>query len=510
MDCDLTDSNEVVQLQRRAVRGTVMSLVSQAIRLLANLVTPLVLGIYLGPEEFGLIGIAFSIQALLLIVRDAGLGNALIQRKDVTEVHVNTVLWVNVTVSAVLVVALVLLAGPIAHLYERPRLVPILWLLSLPILAQGFSSIQEVQLRKGLQFGRLLVADGGSVLLASIAAIVAVLLGAGVWSLVVRLVAAPLLMASACWVLSSWRPKRVFSWPALGELWAFGSFMFLSMLFGYGLVRLDNAIIGWRIEVAAAGTFFLARNLALTPLQETANAVSRVLFPVFSSIQHDLSTIRSGYLNGTRCLATLVFPMMAALIAVSPEMIELLLPPKWLPMVPVIQVLSLQGVMICTNTPASQMLLARGRSRLQFGLAVLSGTAAITALVAGCQWGVTGAAVCWTLVRFCVAPVVLWFACREVEMTFAAAVVNVLRPACAAAGAAITARGLCWVWSASGGSTSYALLGSEIVVGIGVYIGLCAILLPQTLRKINHDLRASFLRSGAPVQAAPPPERSQT
>ena len=50
-------------VQGRIVRGSVMSLANQAIKAVSNLVTILILAVYLGPDEFGLIAYALSIQA---------------------------------------------------------------------------------------------------------------------------------------------------------------------------------------------------------------------------------------------------------------------------------------------------------------------------------------------------------------------------------------------------------------------------------------------------------------
>ena len=483
----------MVQLQRQAVRGSVLALTNQAIKLVSNVATTLIVALYLGPDEFGLFAVAFSIQALTIIVRDGGLANALIQRKAITDTHLNSVLWAGLALSALAAIVLALIARPLAAAYGQPRLAPILWLVALPIVVQGFGSVQEALLRKRLCFGRLLLADSGSALLASLAAIVAVLLGAGVWGLVLRMVLAPVLLAIFCWLSSAWRPRWELSLAALRSLWAFGGYFFITALLGYGLTRLDSLIIGKLIGVAAAGMFFMARTVALATLQDLIAAVGRVMFPVFSAVQDDPDTLRSGFLTGTRCLATLFFPVVAALIVLSPEAVAVILPERWRDTVPLMQIIALHGLLRCVSNPASQLLYARGRSRLQFLYASVAGLLVIVSFVVGARWGVVGVAVGWTIVAFTLRPVILWFAAREINMSIWDMAINLVPPFLAAAGAAGATRLAIWLWMASGLPMGYGLLGMAVAVGGASYAGLSALLLRDTLAKLWRDLVAARL-----------------
>lgn len=504
-----TGRDATVRLQRQAVRSSVLSLTNQIIKIIANLGTTLVVALYLGPEEFGLFAVAFSIQALIIIVRDGGLANSLIQKKALTDAHLNSVLWAGLALSVVLAGGLAVFARPLADYYGRPQLAPILWLVALPVVAQGFGSVQEALLRKNLCFGRLLLADSGSAILASLAAIVAVLLGAGVWALVLRMVISPVLLAVFCWFSSAWHPRREFSFTALRSLWAFGGYLFITALLGYGMTRLDSLIIGKLIGVAAAGTFFMARTVALATLQELVNAVGRVMFPVFSVVQDDPATLRSGYLTGTRCLATLFFPIIAALVALSPEAVTVILPGHWRSAVPLIQIIALHGILQCVNNPASQILYARGRSRLQFMCSAVIGILVITSFVVGARWGVVGVAISWTVVGFATAPTVLWLAAREINMSVLHVVVNLVPPAVVAAGAAGATRLTIWVWTAAGQPVGYGLLVVALVVGAASCAGLSILLLRDTLVKLRQALATANVLGGSPIDVGRDAEKGR-
>jgi len=482
--------SDVKALQRQAARGSALSLLNYALVMAINLVTTLILASKLGPEDFGLVGIAFSIQSLLLTIRDGGFANALVQKKSITDDHINSVFWLNLVVALVVIVILVLAARPLANFYERPILVPILWLMTITVAGHALGGVQDAQLRKHIQFGKIFWVDFGSISIASVVAIIALFSGAGVWSLVLRLILGPMLYAAFCWMVSPWRPKFIFSWSAIRSLWSFGSYLFFSALLGYGLTQLDNPVVAKLIGVQAAGTFFLARQLVIRTIMSIAQAIGRVMFPVFSAIQDNAETIRSGYLTGSRCLAMIIYAIVAGVISISPEVVPLILGDGWPSLVPVVQILSLQGLLICLNFPAIQILNARGKSKVVFGISAIRGVAVVTAFVVGCQWGLVGVAVCWMLVGFTMAPMVLWIATREVQLSVIQAVLNVGRPLLLAIVSAGLVRWLVSILLNQGFEVGYGFVVVEILSGLLVY-GLGSVLLMgDTLRKIYRDLKA--------------------
>jgi PST family polysaccharide transporter len=479
-------------IHRGAVRGSVMALADNSVRALLGVLTTLIVAAFVGPDEFGVIAIAISVETLLIVLRNSGFSGALIQRNDLRDIHVNTVFWIGIFVSAVLIVGLILAAGPLASYYDKPALVWILRVLTLSIVAQAFSGVPEALLRKELQFGRLMFVNSGSAAIASFSAIVAAVLGAGVWALVLRIVVARVLVAVICWSVHPWRPRLQLDVRAARSLLSFGGYLFLAALMTFGKDRLDSPIIGKLIGLGAAGVFFMARNLALSIIQQAIGAIGQVMFAVFSAVQSDAATLRSGYLTGTRCLSVLIFPAIAGMIAISPEAVPIVLQGDWDGVIPIIQIISLQGIVLCTNAGISPLLLAGGRSGFLLVLSMFRMALAIGSVFLGCRWGVQGVAFAWTIAVFAWAPIEMWFACRLVGMSIVTVFLNVSRPLLASAIAAFAVRATAWAWSPEVGSTSLVLVSLEVAVGAGSYAILTAVLDRDTLKKLKKDLTRSF------------------
>ncbi len=487
----MTKSGNIQNLQTRAVRGSMVSIANQLIKLAANLVMMFVAALYLSPDELGLFGIAFSIQVLTTILRDGGLTSSLVRTEELREDQINSVFWFNVAVSAGLAGMIAVLAKPTATFFEKPLLAPVLWVLAVPIVFQSWGSVQEALLRKSLRFGAILVADSVSATTASAAAIVALILGAGVWALVLRVVIASVLLTVLCWHYSAWRPRLQLRIAGLRSLWSFGSYFLLSSLLAFGVTRLDNLIIGKLIGLAAAGSFFFARNLALNTIAEITNGAARVMFPVFSAIQSNLAVLKSGYISGTRSLVTLILPLTVAMASIAPEAVNVILPEKWHDTTLLLQIISLQGLLLCVSAPAIQLLYARGRSRAQFMFSVVSCITSIGAFVFGAHWGIAGVAICWTIARFLLSPIVIYLVMRETDLRTADILTCIGKPIAVGIATAIGIRVFVLAWTRSGLSVGGWLVAAEVTAWAVLSAGLTLVVMPDTVRKICHDVAAT-------------------
>ena len=75
------------------------------------------------PEEYGVISLIMAFIAISTLLVDAGLGTAIIQKKDLQEDDCSSVLWVQLFFALVLYAALYIAAPYIAAFYRQPLIV---------------------------------------------------------------------------------------------------------------------------------------------------------------------------------------------------------------------------------------------------------------------------------------------------------------------------------------------------------------------------------------------------
>lgn len=111
------------------------------------------------------------------------------------------------------------------------------------------------------------------------------LTGAGVWSLVVQQLTLTATRSLLLWRFSAWRSTLTFSFQALRELFGYGSRMLASRLLNQAFDNIYHVFWGRFFAPADLGYFTRAGALSDLPTKTLSEAVGRVTFPVFASIQ---------------------------------------------------------------------------------------------------------------------------------------------------------------------------------------------------------------------------------
>ena len=107
-------------MTNRLASGFGWSFLEACFRLGLQFALSVVLARLLTPAEFGLIGIVSIFNVIAMTCVDAGFGNALIQRKEVTETEKSSVFYLNVVVGLLTATVLALSAPLIAWFFHQP------------------------------------------------------------------------------------------------------------------------------------------------------------------------------------------------------------------------------------------------------------------------------------------------------------------------------------------------------------------------------------------------------
>ena len=193
-------------LGRRAVRGAAVTSVGQALRILIQLASVVIMARLLSPADHGLFAMVMSIAGIAEVFRDFGLSQAAVQAPTLSRAQRSNLFWVNSAIGAALAVLVFLSSWGIAALYGREELAPLAQLASLAFLVNGLATQHRAGLNRALRFGALAIAD----VLASVAGlgvgVSLALAGAGPWALVAQLLGSSLATLVLVVALGRWLP----------------------------------------------------------------------------------------------------------------------------------------------------------------------------------------------------------------------------------------------------------------------------------------------------------------
>jgi O-antigen/teichoic acid export membrane protein len=384
----------------KVIRGLSWSFAGRFGSQFCQLVISIVLARLLTPSEFGVIGMLLVFTGFAQTFVDGGLSSALIYHRDIAEAHRSSAFWLQLGIGAALSAAFYLLAPAIAWFYGVPQIAGLARLLSLVFVVQALSLTQTALLSREFKFRALGIATLVATLISGLAAVVMAQMNYGVWALAWQPLLNAALLAALLWFQSDWRPRFVFDRTVAGELGRYGLYLTGHMTLNYWLRNGDNLLIGKVLGAHPLGIYARAYSLMLLPLTNIGAVFGQVMFPALSQLQDDMARFKRHYLTATRTIALVAFPLMAGVAVLSKPLILFLLGPKWIEVVPILQILSIVGLVQSIIFPVGWVFTALGRTRDQFRLSLLLTAAFAVAMAAGIRYGLLGvtyAYAVWTL-----------------------------------------------------------------------------------------------------------------
>ena len=462
-------------LARAALMGSGAAALSRGLRAVIGIGTISLLSRFLGPAEFGLFALIFFLINFIQVFADFGLRVALVQRKDVSDIELNSVFWASVALGVAAALLVFALANPIASLFDEPKLAPYVQAIAplfLLIAAQGVpNSILERQFR----FQRLATAELAAGIAGAGIAVGLAAAGASVFALLAQQYVITFVIFAIYFASAKWRPRLAFSWEALKPLIGYGSYVTLAGAVGIISGYADRPIVGKKLSAADLGYLTLAQQILISPQRTITQAIRRTTFPIMSSIQSEPERVASGYLTTLHATFLVMAPVTFGIWALATPIVRLLLGDGWSMVAQVLGVLSVVALISTISELNAAIYSAHGKARFQFRWSLFCAVINIGFLWVAASHGLM-AAVWAKAAAVCIQiPLNCWFLSRLLGLRYARIPASVWRPALAAALMGVAVASLDG-WLALQGLNSIARLLAGVPAGVLVYVGLIALL----------------------------------
>lgn len=357
-----------MSLKKSAASGVKWTTVSSVAITVLQFIQLAVLARLLSPEDFGLMAMVAVVIGFAAAYADMGISAAIIHRQDATREQLSSLYWLNLLAGVLVYLVVLALTPVIVALYDEPRLSKLIPWITLTFLINPLGTQFQLLLQKNLRFRRLALIEISAALVGASVAIVAALLGQGVFALIWGTLSSN--MTSALLLLSvglrEWRPQWYFRYADLTGYLSFGCYQMGERSINYLNSALDQLLVGSLLGAQALGYYKLAWSLAIQPIGRINPILTRVAFPLFARIQNEPERLQKGFLLVLRMLSTVNAPLLLGLAAVAPVLIPVVFGTQWMPAVPLVQVLAFVTLMRSTGNPVGSLLLAKGRADLGF------------------------------------------------------------------------------------------------------------------------------------------------
>jgi PST family polysaccharide transporter len=349
-------------LTQRTVGSALWMFSGTGIQAALRLLVLTILARLLGPREFGLAAAATIVIGFFRIFLQTGVRPALVQRPVLEARHVRTAFALSLALGLTASGLIVWLADELAaRAFGMPELAPVLAALSLLLPIQSLGVVAAALLERELRFSWIVRRDVLAYAIGYGAVGIPLAIGGfGVWALVGAYLVQEL--ATTAFVLrfqphpKSLRVDRA----SARELVYFGGGFAVARFGNYGAGSGDAWVAGRWLGGEALGCYRYAVELTGVVASLFGSVLDRVLFPALAKVQGDRARLAAAYRSGVGAIAALVLPVSAALFALAPEIVGVVLGAGWEAVVPPFRVLALALLPRATYTMSDSLARATG------------------------------------------------------------------------------------------------------------------------------------------------------
>jgi len=339
-----------------------------------------------------------------------GFRTSIIQSNEDNSILFNIIFLLEPLLAVISVTFIYFLASPIGTFFNSALLTQILPLLSLVLLITSFDAVPSLKLEKELLFEKRIVPAIIREILFPLIAIPLALLGYGVLSLVYGVLVGSVASLVSVWILAPWIPKLRFSGQITRKVMNKGIQYALVGYLLFLLINVDKGIIGKFAGSEMLGFYSIAFLLASIPVDSLAEVMGKVSLPALSQSLDEEYKLRAIYERFLQLIVLFTLPFVVIVIPLAWEITFYFYTEKWLPMVRLLQILSIYGLFRAISVSYRDLLNALGRPELLIKLnliqlAILAGLSIPVIL----NFGVIGLSVLWTITTGAVAIYLSYF-----------------------------------------------------------------------------------------------------
>lgn len=356
-------------------------------------IVQIVLARLLTPEQFGTIAIVMVFINLAQVFVQSGFNTALIQKKDADEEDFSSIFYLSMVIAGILYIVIFLAAPTVSVFYRDPMLVPILRVLSLILFTGALNSIQNAYIARNLMFKKLFKSSVGAIVISGSLGTIAAYLGLGVWALVIQQLTNQVAISIIMWITVKWRPKLLFSFQKLNELFSFGWKLLASSLLNVLYLEIRTLFIGRLYSSLALGFYNRGEQFPKMIVGNIDGSIQSVLLPTLSTQQDNKKRAKEMMRRAIVTSSFLIFPMMIGMAVVAEPLVVIVLTEKWLPAVPFLQIFSISYALIPIHTANLQAINAMGRSDIFLKLEMIKKAIGLVILGISIPFGVYAIAI---------------------------------------------------------------------------------------------------------------------
>jgi len=389
---NLTEQPNESQVSQKAAKGIAWNFLAFGLSKGTVLITTSILARVMAKNDLGVVALALVALNFLSIVKDFGLGAALIQRRGEIDDAANTVFTSNLILGIILSALVFPLSPVIADYYNTPVISPVLRFLGLSFAINSLGAVHILLLMRGLDYRKKFIPDMGNALFKAVVSISLAYAGFGVWALVWGQLSGTVISVILVWILSPWRPRFTLSRTIAQELLKYGASVMGVDMITVLTDNIDYLVVGRLFGLAQLSIYTYAYRLPEMLVIGNLWVMGSVIFPAFSSIQHRPDELKRGFLATIRLVEIIAAPICLGLFVAAEPIVRVVFGDEWLDVIPMLRIIAIFAWIYSVGFHVGGVYKAIGRPDILFKLSLFTVVTLVSAVLIGSTYGTIGVA----------------------------------------------------------------------------------------------------------------------
>ena len=467
------------QHKMSAARGTMWAYVQNWAARGITFIVFFALARLLGPAEFGAFAVAMVFLTLGEIFVEQLFGHALVQRAALSPEHINAAFWTTMACGITLVVLALTCAPLFARAFDSEGIQPVIMALSPVFLLMALSAVPAGLLRRSLDYRTLARRTATANLLSGAVAIVAALMGLGVWSFVLQQLCFHVTGTVILWRHESWRPRWAFDRRALHDLSGFSARITFVKLLDLAETRVVELVVGRQMGLALLGNYALAARAQLAATQLLAAPLWDSSISVFARAQVNRDALLDAIASRSLLAATFIVPAFLLAGGSGAVLVPAVFGSQWHDAVAPFQILCLLGALRTIALLYSSAVQATGAAGAMVQVGIVRCACSFLVLPLLLPFGPAGVAASLLFGQMAAVPIIF----RVIRLSLEIQAMPILRQIAKPVLAAVLAAAVGFAIANFAQTRVNPVVGSVVSLGISaaLYALLIVALMPRVL-----------------------------
>ncbi|WP_102407625.1 lipopolysaccharide biosynthesis protein [Parabacteroides bouchesdurhonensis] len=375
-------------LKHKTAQGLFWGGISNGFQQLLSLFFGIYFARLLSADDYGLIGMLAIFSGIAGTIINSGFFIALVNKKDAKYEDYNAVFWFTFFTGLICYSILFLLAPLIATFYDHSELKSLSRVVFISFFFSGIGVVPSAILYKELRVKTKAKIDILTLLIAGSIGVFLAIKGFSYWALATQSLIFIIGNALLTFFVVRWTPSFPIIFTPLKEMLPFSMKLLFTNIFQQINNNIFSVLLGRFYTAAETGYYTQGYKWMWMTRSVISGMIVNVAQPVLINVKEDKERELKIFRKIIRFTAFVSFPSLLGFGLVSSDFIQLTIGDKWLPCVPILQMLCVWASIDTFISLFQQLFFIRGRSDIYLWTNILLGVLQITVVIAMLNWGI--------------------------------------------------------------------------------------------------------------------------